>query len=152
MRIIHILAKLLTIFCMVSMLACGSGGGGNKISSNGQNPLKSNGLSSIINLENPLIGTWVSGEYSLTFKSDNTYVGSLNRDGSPEVWGSVIISGNVVIFSDTAGTNSPGWKDGGQIINGSYTYTINGNTLAFSPVLDLCPDSANVLCLSYQRR
>jgi hypothetical protein len=152
MRIIHTLAKLLSIFCMVSMLACGSSGGGNNISSNGQNPLKSNGLSSTTKSENPLIGTWVSGEYSLTFKSNNTYFGGLNRDGSPDVWGSVIISGNVVIFSDTAGINSSDLKDGGQIIRGSYTYTINGNTLTFSPVLDLCPDSTNMLCLGYQKK
>ncbi len=147
MRIIHTLAKLLSIFCMVSMLACGRGGGGNNASSNGQNPLPSEGLSSTTNSENPLIGTWVSGGYSLTFKSDNTYFSGTNRDGIPEAWGSVVISGNVVIFSDSSGR-----KDGGQIISGSYTYTINGNTLAFNPVLDLCPDRANMLCLSYQKR
>ncbi len=152
MRIIHTLAKLLPILCMFSMLACGTGGGGNSASSNGQNPLESGGLSSATNSENPLIGTWVSGGYSLTFKSDNTYFGGPNRDGRPEVGGSVIISGNVVIFSGSVDINSSGRKDGGQIISGSYTYTINGNTLVFSPVLDLCPDSANMLCLSYQRR
>jgi hypothetical protein len=122
---------------MVSMLACGRGDGGNSSSSTGQKPLESDGLNSTTNSENPLIGTWVSGEYSLTFKSDNTYFGDLNRDGIAEVWGSVIISGNVVIFSDAVGINSSGRKDGGQIISGSYTYTINGNTLAlvlFLPV------------------
>jgi hypothetical protein len=136
---------------MVSMLACGRGGG-NNASSNGQNPLESDDLSSTTNSENPLIGTWVSGGYSLTFKSDNTYFSGLNRDGIPEVWGNFIISGNVVIFPDSIGINSSGRKGGGQIISGSYTYTINGNTLAFSPVLDLCPDRANMLCLSYQKR
>jgi hypothetical protein len=63
-----------------------------------------------------------------------------------------VISGNVVIFSDSVDINSSGRKDGGQIISGSYTYTITGNTLVFSPVLDLCPDHANILCLSYQKR
>jgi len=137
---------------MVSLLACGSDGGGNNASSNGQSPFKAEGVRYTANSENPLIGTWISGGYSLIFKSDNTYMGGLMLDGTPEVWGNVVISGNVVIFSEAVGSNSSGPKDSRQIISGSYTYTINGNILTFSPVLDVFRDQSNMLCLSYQKR
>lgn len=152
MRIRDALAALLTTLFIISNLACGRDGGVNGASSNGQNPLESNSLSPTTNSENPLIGTWVSGGYSLTFKSDNTYSSDLNRDAIPEGWGSVMISGNVVIFTGAIGSNSYSRKDDGQIISGSYTYAICGNTLTFSPVLDLCRDRANILCLSYQKK
>src|SRR5512139_226880 len=34
-------------------------------------------------------------------KSDNTYSGDLNCNGMPKVWGSVMVSGNEVIFTDS---------------------------------------------------
>jgi hypothetical protein len=153
MRIILTFSVLSAAFLTVSMFSCGSNGGGNDAGPNGQNPLESNLIGhSTVNSGNPLIGTWVSGEYSLTFKSDNTYAGDLNGDGIPEVWGHVMISGNVVIFSESAGNTSSSRQDGGQITSGTYTYGINGVALAFSPILDLCHDpQANVLCLSYQK-
>jgi len=151
MKIRNTLAVLLTTLVVVSSLACGSDGGGNIASSNGQNPLESNNLSSTTNFENPLIGTWGNGGYSLTFKSDYTYSCNLSRDGISEGSGSFMISGNVVIFA-VAVNNNYIRKDDGQVISGSYTYDICGNTLTFSPVLDLCRDQANILCLSYQKK
>lgn len=145
-------AALLTTLIIVSNFSCGSDGGGSDASSNGQNPLENKGLSLAINSENPLIGTWVSGRYSITFKSDNTYSIDLDRDGISEVWGSVLISGNVVIFTDAVGSNTYSRKDDGQIISGSYTYALYENTLTLNPVLDLCRNRANILCLSYQKK
>ncbi len=143
------LAFLATLF-LVSMLGCGSEGGGNNSSIYGQNHLQSDNVSSTTNSENPLVGTWVSREHSLTFKSDNTYFGDVNIDGIPAVWGSVMVSGNVVIFADAADSNSCRRKDGGQIASGSYTYTISGNTLNFSLVHDVCRNRAYLLLQSYQ--
>jgi hypothetical protein len=151
-RIQDALLVLFATFFIVSMPGCGSDGGGNDASSNGQNHLVSGNLSSTTNSENPLIGTWLSGEHSLTFNSDNTYLGDLNHDGIPEVWGSVMVSGNVVIFTDAVGSNSRRLKDSGQIVSGSYTYAISGNTLIFSRVHDLCHNRANLLCLDYQKK
>lgn len=151
MEIKNTLAALLTTLIIVSTLACGSDGG-TGASANGQNPLESNNFSSATNSENPLIGTWVSGGYTLTFKSGNTYSCDLNRGGIPVGSGSVMISGNVVIFTDAVGSNSFSLKDDGQIISGSYTYAIYGDTLTFSPILDLCRDRINILCLSYQKK
>jgi hypothetical protein len=151
-RIQDALSVLLATFFIFSMPGCGSDGGGNGASSDGQNHLESGNLSSTTNSENPLIGTWVSGEHSLTFKSDNTYSGDFNHDGIPKVWGSVMVSGNVVIFTDAVDSNSCRRKDGGQIVSGSYTYAISGNTLIFSPVHDLCHNRANLLCLGYQKK
>lgn len=150
----HAIETLVLIFLVVSMLACGDSGGGDNASSKGQSPLESGGFRSTVDSRNPLVGTWASGGYSLTFKSDNTFLSDLNRDGVPDVSGSVVISGNVVIFSDAAGGNYSTWLGSGQVISGSYTYAINGNTLTFSPVLDLCSDqtNTNILCLSYQKR
>jgi hypothetical protein len=152
MRIRGVSAALLTTLIIISHLGCGRDSGDNGASPNGQNPLDSNSLSLTTNSENPLIGTWVSGEYSLTFKPDNTYSTDINRDGILEVGGRVTISGNVVIFTDAVGDNYYSQKDDGRVISGSYTYAICGNVLTFSPVLDLCRDRANILCLSYQKK
>jgi hypothetical protein len=145
------LAACLTSLCLVSLLSCGSSGGGSVVSSNGQNAIVSERLSAATNSENPLIGSWVSGKHNLTFKPDNTYSCEYNRDGMPAVWGSISISGNVAIFSEPSGCNPDIRKEGVQILAGSYTYSINGNTLTFNPVLDLCHDWTNILCLSYQK-
>ncbi|HXY53490.1 MAG TPA: hypothetical protein VEM40_02335 [Nitrospirota bacterium] len=152
MRSRRALAAFLATLILVSLLACGSGQGGNNASPDDQVLAAGEGLSSKINSENPLIGTWVSGEYSLTFTSENTYLIGLKPDGSQVAWGNVTISGNVVIFSESAVGNPSGRKDGGQIVGGTYTYTIYGTTLILSPVLDLCRDRANILCLRYQKR
>lgn len=152
MRIRDALAPFVAALFLVSLLACGNEGGGNSANVNGRNSRESDSFRSTINSENPLIGTWVSGEHSLTFQSDNRYSCDLDRDGIPAVWGSYMISGNVVIFSDAVGSGASNWKDGGQIISGTYTYTMNGNTLTFSPVLNLCRDRINILCLSYQKK
>jgi len=146
------LAAFLATLLTGSLFACGSNGGGYNAGSNGRNPLAGDLKSSMMSSDNPLVGTWVSGEYSLTFRSDNTYLADSSGDGNPAVWGRVMISGNVAIFSGASGSNSSSRLDGGQIISGTYTYTIYGTTLTFSPVLDLCRDPANILCLSYQKR
>ncbi len=151
MRIRDASLTLLETLFLVSMFGCGSEGGGNNASLYGQTHLQSDNLNSTPNSENPLLGTWVSGRHSLTFKSDNTYFGDLNPDGVPAVWGSVVVSGNVAIFTDAVASNFCRRKDGGQIVSGSYTYTISGNTLSFSLVHDSCRDRANLLSLNYQK-
>ncbi len=151
MTIKKALTALLATFIIGWMLECGYDGGGNSPSSNGQNHPGSGGLSSTANSENPLVGTWVSGRHSLTFNSDYTYSSDLNRDGIPSVWGSVVVSGNVAIFTDAAASNSCTRKDDGQVVSGSYTYAVSGSTLSFSLVHDLCSDRVNLLNLSYQK-
>ena len=135
---------------MVSLLACGGTGDGNFGSNTNSQNLRgqSNGRLDA-NPQNPLIGTWVSEEYSLTIKSDSTYLRDFNLDGIPAIRGSVMVSGNVIMVTDygscinsiTGGTES-----------GSYTYSIIGNTLTFSLFHDPCSDRAAFLSLTYTKQ
>jgi hypothetical protein len=143
-------------FIVVSLFSCGSNGGRNSSSSNASlqaSSVEEAHYSTDANLQNPLIGAWVSGGYRLTFNADNTYERDFNSEGVPIVLGSVKVSGNVILVTDDSGgnyscINSPA----GEIISGAYTYTINGRTLTFNLVHDSCSERAAFLGLSYRRQ
>jgi hypothetical protein len=136
---------------MVFLFACGSNGGGNSSNTNSQNPVvgESSANTNTANSQNPLAGTWVSGGYSLTFKSDNTYSRDFNLDDVPAVRGSVTVSGNVIIVTDSDSCIS---STTGETTSGSYTYTMSGNTLTFSLFHDPCSDRAAFLRLTYTKQ
>jgi hypothetical protein len=147
----HSLTMSLCSFIVVFLFACGSNGGGTGSNTNSQNPLvgESSAHTNTANSQNPLAGTWVSGGYSLTFKPDNTYSRDFNLDGIPAVRGSVTVSGNVIIVTDSGSCISSAT---GKITSGSYTYTMSGNTLTFSLFHDLCSDRAAFLGLTYTKQ
>ncbi len=136
---------------MVSLLACGSGGGSSGSNSNSQNPREESSVRSDVNPQNALIGKWVSGGYSLTFKSDNTYLRDFNHERISAVRGSVVVSGNLIMVTDPDGSHSCINADG-QVARGTYTYTISGNTLTFSLFHDPCSDRAAFLELTYTKQ
>jgi autotransporter translocation and assembly factor TamB len=138
-------------FIMVFLFACGSNGGGTSSNTNSQNPVvgESSANTNAANSQNPLAGTWVSGGYSLTFKSDNTYSRNFNLDDVPAVRGSVTVSGNVIIVTDSDSCIS---STTGETTSGSYTYTMSGNTLTFSLFHDPCSDRAAFLGLTYTKQ
>jgi hypothetical protein len=95
----------------------------------------------------------VSQGYSLLFKSDNTYARDFNQDDIPVVLGSVKVSGNVIIVNDDSGGRySCVDSTTGQVVSGSYTYVISGNTPTFNLFHDPCSDRAAFLCLTYLRQ
>jgi hypothetical protein len=136
----YALTMLLCSFFMVSLLACsGTGDGSSGSIANAQNPPEASSARLDANPQNPLIGTWVSGGYSITFKPDNTYLRDFNLDGIPAVRGRVTVSGNVIIVTDSGSC-------------GSYTYTMSGNTLTFSLFHDPCSERAAFLDLTYTKQ
>jgi hypothetical protein len=136
---------------MVFLFACGGNGGGTGSNANSRNPLvgESSANTNTANSQNPLAGTWVSGGYSLTFRSDNTYSRDFNLDGIPAVRGSVTVSGNVIIVTDSGSCISSTTE---KITSGSYTYTMSGNTLTFSLFHDPCSDRAAFMGLTYTKQ
>jgi hypothetical protein len=146
----YTLTALLCSFFMVSLHSCGTGGssGSNTIS---QNTRGENSPRLDANSQNPLIGTWVSGGYSLTFKSDNIYLRNFNQEGIPTVRGINRVSGNLIIVTDSDGSHSCINTDG-QEVRGSYTYAISGNTLTFSLFHDPCSERAAFLGLTYTKQ
>jgi hypothetical protein len=153
MSIRHSLAILLLPFFVASLLSCGSNGGGNGSNSITSSHAFVEGIHSSADTssQNPLIGTWSSGVYSLTFKSDNTYLRDFNHEGIPAVRGSVMVSGNLIIVTDSDGSHSCINTDG-QVVRGSYTYAISSNTLTFSLFHDACSDRAAFLGLTYTKQ
>ncbi|HUI68783.1 MAG TPA: hypothetical protein VL087_11325 [Nitrospirota bacterium] len=147
----HSLAMLLCSFTVLFLFGCGSNGGGSTANINLPNPLvgESSSNTNTANSQNPLAGTWVSGGYSLTFKSDNTYLRDFNQEGIPAVRGSVTVSGNVIIVTDSGSCIT---GDTGRIESGSYTYTIVGNTLTLNLFHDPCSDRAAFLGQTYTRQ
>jgi len=149
-KIKHTLRMLSCYFFMAFLFACGSNGVG--ISSNtSQNPLVGESIS-ITNAaypKNPLAGTWVSGGYSLTFKSDNTYLRDYNHEGMPAVQGNVLVSGNAIILTDSDSCIS---STTGETLSGSYTYDMSGSTLTLSLVHDPCRDRAAFLRPTYMKQ
>jgi len=147
---------LLTIFLsfpfMLSLLACGNGGNTGRVdpdsNTNSQNPdaVSSTRLETIS--QNPLIGTWVNGEHNLTIKSDNTYMRDINHEGIAAAWGHVLVSGNVIIVSDTEGRKSCD----GQAGSGSYTYTVSNNMLTFNLFYDTCSSRSASFGLTYTKK
>ncbi len=150
MRIRYTLTIVLIPFLIVSLLACGSTGDGtsspNKTS---ENPQGGSSVSLDSNLQNPLIGTWVSREYSLTFKPNNTYVRDFNHEGIPAVQGSSTVSGNVLIITDSGSCISSAAE---KSTIGSYTFTLSGDTLTFSLFHDSCSDRAGFFGLTYTKQ
>jgi len=147
----HSLAMLLFSFITVLLFSCGSNGGGSSLNTNLPKPLvgESSSNTNTANSQNPLVGTWISDGYSLTFKSDNTYLRDFNHEGIPAVRGSMTVSGNVIIVTDSGSCTS---STTGRIESGSYTYTIAGNTLTFSLFHDPCSDRAEFLGQTYTRQ
>ena len=128
---------------MVALLACGNGGGiSSGSNANLQNPLGYGSVISSGNSQNPLIGTWVSWDYNLTFQSDNTYSGAFNHDGDAVVWGSITRSGNLIMLTDSGGSDACINNAAGQAVSGSYTYHISGSTLNFALFYDPCSGRA----------
>jgi hypothetical protein len=138
---------------MVFLFSCGTNGGGTSSSpnTNSQNSLVGENSLNIhkADPQNPLIGTWVSGGYSLSFKSDNTYLRDFNHEGIPAVRGSVAVSGNVLIVTDSSSCISSTTE---KNTIGSYTYAISGNTLIFSLFHDPCSDRAAFFGLTYTKQ
>jgi hypothetical protein len=147
----HSLTMLLCSFIALFLIACGNNGGGSSSNTNSLNPLvgESSSKTNTANSQNPLAGTWVSGGYSLAFKSDNTYLRDFNHEGIPSVRGSATVSGNVIILTDSASCIN---STTGKIESGSYTYTIIGNTLTFNLFHDPCSDRAAFLGQTYTKQ
>ncbi len=151
MRTNHSLTMSLCFFIMVFLFACGGNGGETSSNTRSQNPLvgESSSNTDMANSQNPLAGTWVSGGYSLTFRSDNTYSRDFNLDGIPAAHGSITVSGNVIIVTDSGSCIN---STNGRIESGSYTYRMSGKTLTFSLFHDPCSDRAAFLGLTYIRQ
>jgi hypothetical protein len=147
----HSSTMLLCSFIALFLIACGNNGEGSSPNTNSLNPLvgENSSNTNTANSQNPLAGTWVSGGYSLTFKSDNTYLRDFNHEGIPAVRGSVTVSGNVIIVADSGSCIS---STTGKIESGSYTYTIIGNTLTFNLFHDPCSDRAAFLGQTYSKQ
>jgi hypothetical protein len=155
-QIRHLSAILLPLFFASSLVSCGNSGGGNDSSPNAVSraPVEEIHRSSAnTGSQNPLVGAWVSGGYRLVFKADNTYSRDFNHDDIPVVLGSAKVSGNVIIVNDDSGGRySCVDSVTGQIVSGSYTYAISGNTLAFNLFHDSCSERAAFFNLVYSRQ
>ena len=153
-KIKYSLTMLLCSFIWVSLLACGGTGGsssGSITNTNSQNLRGERSARLDANPQDQLIGTWVSGGYSLTFKSDNNYARDFNHEAIQAVRGSVMVSGNLMIVTDFDGSHSCINADG-QVVSGSYTYAISSNTLTFSLFHDPCSDRAAFFGLTYTKQ
>ncbi len=140
---------------MLFLISCGNGGGNNSLTSNADSQKLYEETNAVAktdaDVRNPLAGTWVNGKHTLTFTADNTYSGDFNRDGIPDAWGSVTMSGNVIIFSDSGGNGScAGAGDEGA--RGCYTYTISDNTLTFGLFYDPCSRRVALLTPTYTKQ
>jgi len=153
MRINHASIMLSCAIIMFFLFACGSNEGEPSSTTVSQNPLLGESRSNTIteNSENPLAGTWISGGYSLTFKSDNTYRRDSNHEGIPAIRGSFTMSGNVIILTDTDGLYSCIDSSTKHVVSGSYTYAMTGTALTFSLFHDPCSDRAAVMSLTYTK-
>jgi hypothetical protein len=155
MGIRNFLTMLLPLFVFATLLSCGSKGVGNGSGSNAisQTPGEEIHASTDTGSQCPLVGIWVSGSYRLIFKPDNTYSRIYNHDDTLAISGNVQLSGNVIIVNDDSGGRySCVNSDIGQVVSGTYTYTISGNTLTFNLFHDPCSDRAAMFGLVYTRQ
>ncbi len=149
MSIQSTLVATLFSFLIVSLLACGTGGGTSSSNKTSRNPPGDSRVRLDSNPQNPLIGTWVCKEYRLIFNPDNTYIRDFNQEGIPAVQGSVSVSGNVLIVTDSGSCMSSAAE---KNTSGSYTYILSGNTLTFSLFHDSCNDRAAFFELTYAKQ
>jgi hypothetical protein len=133
-------SAFLCSFAVLFLFACGGCGGGNSTSSNtgSHYPFEGINTTPAESLVNPLVGTWSGGGRSLTFNRDNTYSADVNQEGIPRVWGTITVSGNLMMITDREGPSSCVTSAAAQDGGGSYTYVISGNTLSFSLFHDSC--------------
>ncbi len=149
----YILTVFLCAFFTVSLHACGgSGNGSSESNTNSQNALGDSIARLHANSQNPLLGTWISGEHNLTFKSDNTYLHDFNHEGIPAVRGHVMVSGNLIIVTDSEGRQSCINSTDGNGVSGFYTYAVSNNTLTFALFYDPCSDRSAILRLAYTKQ
>ncbi len=153
-------AVMMTLFSliMLSMLSCGNDGRGSSTSGAGLQNIYGEGnvgegnVREQTGVNNPLVGTWVAGKYTLTFDSV-AYSVDFNHDSSPDNRGNYIMSGNLVIFTDSGGLKAcinSATIGGG--VSGYYTYAVSGNTLTLSLVYDQCNGRAASLGRAYTRK
>jgi hypothetical protein len=145
----YLLSIFMSFLFMFSLFACGNTGGISPSSNTySQNPdgASSTRLETIS--QNPLIGTWKNGEHNLTIKSDKAYMRDVNPEGVASAWGHFLISGNVIIVTDSDGHKSCDDEAG----SGSYTYTITNNSLTFSLVHDTCSSRVDSFGLTYVKQ
>jgi hypothetical protein len=155
MGIRNSLTMLLPLFLFTALVSCGSKGAGSGSGSNPipQTPIEEIHASTDTGSQYPLVGIWASGPYRLIFKSDNTYSRICNHDDTPAVSGNVQLSGNVIIVNDDSGGRySCVNSDIGQVVSGTYTYNISGNTLTFNLFHDPCSDRAAMFSSVYTRQ
>ncbi len=144
----YALTILLCSSLVAILFACGGNGEGTSSKANSLDSFVDTGSSNLnsANPRNPLIGTWVSREYRLTFNPDSTYVRDFNQEGIPALQGSVTMSGNVLIVTDTGSCGDSAAEEGTR---GSYTYAISGNRLTFCLFHDPCRDRAALFERTY---
>jgi hypothetical protein len=102
-------------------------------------------------LQHPLFGEWRCGSSTITIKQDNAYSVDLDQDDRPEAWGTVRISGNLILFSDSGGSNACIDRATEDSISGSYTYMLRGTELTFSSFHDPCNRREAFLRHAYHR-
>ena len=91
-------------------------------------------LSAADNLPN---GTFVSGEWGVTFSADKTY--HVTQNGELVVEGTYSGSQNQAVFQDTGGKYACSASDG------KYTWKLDGDSLSFVKVEDDCNGRIGVL-------
>jgi len=82
-------------------------------------------------------GTFVSGEWGVTFSADKTY--HVAQNGELVVEGTYSGSHNQAVFTDTGG------KYACSESNGKYTWKLDGDSLSFVKVKDDCNGRIGVL-------
>ena len=83
------------------------------------------------------VGTFVSGEWAVTFSANKTY--QVTQSGQSVVEGGYTVGTDGVIFKDTSGQYACYDSDG------KYTWKIDGDTLTFVKIDDNCEGRVGVL-------
>jgi hypothetical protein len=82
-------------------------------------------------------GTFVSGDWGVTFSADKTY--HVTQNGELVVEGTYTVAHNEAVFKDTQGRYACTASDG------KYTWKLDGNALSFVKVEDDCEGRIGVL-------
>ncbi len=72
----------------------------------------------------------------------------INREGVAAAWGHVLVSGNVIIVTDSDGRKSCDDQGG----SGSYTYTVSNTMLTFDLFYDTCSSRSASFGRTYTRQ